>query len=103
MLTTALSFFLLTTFSMLVFSIKRNLLYIEKIDELSEKIQYSIDVLEEQYRNIEKKSKIEIFSDEPVVRELIVDMANAKNSILVIAKLLDDSIEIEEIQKDRMT
>lgn len=65
----------------------------EKLEEVSESLSQSLDVLEEQIEIISKKTKIEVFSDEPVVRELIEDMIIAQNSVLKVAKVLDKTLE----------
>lgn len=85
----------LITSALLVLSVKKNIELVEKLENLSESIEESIDVLQEQYEVIEKKTKIEVFSDEPVVRELIEDMRIAKNSVIKAAKILDDSLELD--------
>jgi len=85
----------LITSALLVLSVKKNIELVEKLENLSESIEESIDVLQEQYEIIEKKTKIEVFSDEPVVRELIEDMRIAKNSVIKAAKILDDSLELD--------
>ena len=95
-LSIALSTALCACASALFYSVQRNLAYIEKIDELQEAIQASLDILVEQHEAILEKSKIEIFSDEPVVKELVRDIAIARDSVLVVAKILDDSIATEE-------
>lgn len=82
--------------SALFYSVQSNLAHIEKIDELQDAIQASLDILVEQHAVILDKSKIEIFSDEPVVKELVRDIAVARDSVLVVAKILDDSITTEE-------
>ena len=85
----------LITSALLVLSVKKNIELVERLENLSESIEESIDVLQEQYEVIEKKTKIEVFSDEPVVRELIEDMRIAKNSVIKAAKILDDSLELD--------
>lgn len=79
----------------LFFSVKRNIALYEKLEEVSERIESSIDLLEEQYSIIESKLKIEVFSDEPVVRDLVEDMKIAKNSVLKVAQLLDETLILE--------
>ena len=93
MLTIILCLSLLATGSALAVSLQRNIAYVEKIDEITEGIQTALDVLDEQYQSIEKKTKIEVFSDEPVVRNLVQDIVSARNSILAVARLLDETIE----------
>lgn len=84
----------------LFFSVKKNIELLEKIENLGDAVYRSLDVLEEQHAVIEKKTKIEVFSDEPVVRELVRDMIIAKNSVMEAAKILDESLQIvEEIEE----
>lgn len=80
---------------MLYYSIMRNIEYMEKIDEIEESIQSAVEMLDEQYQKIDKKTKIEVFSDEPIVRELVRDISMARNAVLATAKLLDDTIKVE--------
>lgn len=82
--------------SCLAFSLKKNIEFMEKLEELSELIYNCVDVLEEQHKLIEEKTKIEVFSDEPVVKNLVEDMRTAKNSVLSVAKVLDESIKLIE-------
>ena len=85
----------------LSFSLRKNIEFMEKIEEVASSVQEAIDILEEQYQIIDKKSKIELFSDEPLVKELVNDILVAKNSIVKTAKILDgvlvdDDLEDEE-------
>lgn len=80
----------------LFLSLQKNISLMEKLEEVGQAIEKSIDILEEQHQIIEEKTKIEVFSDEPVVRELVKDMTIAKNSVLEVAKILDDSLIEEE-------
>ena len=93
MLTTILCLSLLVSVSALVVSLQRNIVYMEKIDEITVGIQSALDVLDEQYQSIDKKTKIEVFSDEPVVRNLVQDLVQARNSVLIVARLLDETVE----------
>lgn len=80
------------------FSVMRNIQYMDKIDEIEDSISTAIEILNEQYRLIDKKTKIEVFSDEPIIRDLVRDINVARNSVLAVAKLLDDTINIESPQ-----
>ena len=93
----ALGFF--TSSSLLFFSVKRNMEYMEKLDEIEESLQQSIEILEVQYQTIAQKTKIEVFSDEPLIRDLVRDISVAKNAVLHVAKLLDDSIIVSETEE----
>ncbi len=91
---------ILSTFSLcvttcLVVSLKKNLEFSDKFDEIQEEMEVALDVLEEQIKKIEQKTKLEVFSDEPVVRNLLKDIVESKNAVINIAKLLDDSLSTE--------
>jgi hypothetical protein len=78
-------------------SVKKNIELLEKIEEFQEAVEVCLDSLELQHQIIESKTKIELFSDEPVVRSLVQDIAIAKMSVLEVAKVLDETIKNEEI------
>ena len=90
---------LLVTSTALAVSLKKNIEYMDKLEEVGQSLQVSIDVLEVQYVKLNKKSKIELFSDEPVVRELVMDIAEAKESVMVTARLLDGVLRTEESEE----
>ncbi len=98
MLTLLLSTAFLSVSIALGISVMRNIQYMERIDEIEESLQTAIEILDEQYKIIDKKTKIEVFSDEPIIRELVRDITVARNSVLGVAKLLDDTINIESPQ-----
>ena len=98
MLTLLLSTAFLSVSIALSISVMRNIQYMERIDEIEESLQTAIEILDEQYKIIDKKTKIEVFSDEPIIRELVRDITVARNSVLGVAKLLDDTINIESPQ-----
>ena len=84
----------------LVVSLRKNIVFMEKIEEVGEAIQMSIDMLEEQYQIIDKKSKLELFTDEPLVRELVNDIVTAKIAIMKSAKILDGVLRVDEELED---
>lgn len=86
----SLLIFISVTTTGLVLSIKKNLMLMDKLEEIDESIQEVLDILEVQYQIINQKTKIEVFSDEPVVRNLVQDITNARNAVLKSAKILDD-------------
>lgn len=92
----SVSFFLIT--SLLAISLKKNIEFMEKIDEIQEALENSLEILEIQSRKIDQKAKLEVFSDEPVVRNLIKDIIESKNAVIQVAKLLDDSMTEDLIE-----
>jgi len=81
-------------------SVKKNIEFMETFDDIQESLQRSLEILEEQKEKISQKSKLEVFSDEPVVRNLIRDIVESKNAVISVAKLLDDSL-VEEINESK--
>lgn len=79
----------------LIYSVRINLSYSDRFDEIQSIVQDSIDILNEQYINIDKKTKLEVFFDEPVVKDLVQDIAVAREAVLKIARTLDDSLDVD--------
>jgi hypothetical protein len=71
----------------------------EKLEEVGQSLQETIDLLEIQYEKMNKKSKIELFSDEPVVRDLVIDILEAKEAVVMTARLLDGVLKTEELEE----
>lgn len=80
----------------LYFSVKKNIELIEKIEEAVLQVEESLDILDHFYKRIDKKSKIEVLTDEPVARELVDDMKKSKDAILLIANKLSNFMQIEK-------
>lgn len=80
----------------LVISIRKNLEMMERLEQTDEVVQKSIEILEEQHTKIDQKTKIEVFSDEPVIRQLIQDIAEARDAVLLIENMLQSNQENQE-------
>lgn len=96
-------FFAITTALSLTgvfYSVKRNLIYMEKLEQIDELVQNSLNVLQDSYNSIDRKSKLEVFFDDPVVRELVQDISNAKSAIEVISSHLDDVVDNDDDSVD---
>lgn len=74
-------------------SVKRNLEFVDRLEELDSTIQSARNALLEVHADIEQKSKIEVFFDEPVVRDLLKSMTIAKEAVNTVAQLLDEVTE----------
>lgn len=98
MITELLSVSVFLTSSLLIVSLKKNIEFMEKIDEIQETLEKSLEILEIQSKKIDQKTKLEVFSDEPVVRNLIKDIIESKNAVVRVAKLLDDSMIEDSIE-----
>lgn len=89
--------FLLTLVSiMLYFSVKKNLEFLDQQETLLSTIEQSLQVLDACYRKVDRKAKLELFSDEAIVKELIDDMKDARKSILNISENLTGEKEVIE-------
>jgi hypothetical protein len=83
----------------MTFSLRKNIEFSDKFDEIQESLQTTIDVLVDQHRIMEEKSRLEVFSDDPVVKDLVGCIRQAKNSVLLTAKILDDTISVESVDE----
>ena len=99
--TILLSVVLLLVSLALFVSLKKNIELIDRIEEIEDSVEVAIKILEEQYVKMDEKSKIEVFSDEPIVRSLVEDIAIAKESVLKVSKFLDMMVEDDEIEKEK--
>lgn len=99
-MTILLVFFLLvsvfSTFG-LYYSVKKNLELMDTIENTTTMIDASVVELEVVRKRIDKKLKLELFSDDPVVRELVDDMRLARRLVSVISEnLTGEKYKFEE-------
>ena len=90
---------LLTVTSALFFSLRKNIEFIDRIEEIEDRIEVAINVLHKQHSKLEEKSKIELFLDEPIVRDLINDIVIAKESVLKVSEFLEMTVENNELEE----
>lgn len=81
-------------------SLRKNIEYMDRLEEVQELIQNAIRVLDDQYQKIDQKSKMEVFSDEPIVRELIQDILVSKASVEECSKALSQVVKVDEENED---
>lgn len=82
---------------MLYRSVKRNFELIDLLEETNEQIEAAIESLDYYYKRVDKKTKLELFSDDPTVRELVEDMKQSRRAILLISeKLTGEKFEENE-------
>lgn len=79
--------------ALLVRSTKNSLQIIDKMDELEEQLEVSLKILEEKHKRLEAKSKTEVFFDDPVVKDLVKDIADCRDAVFAIIKNFDDKEE----------
>ena len=74
------SLFSVTLF-LLVRTTKNSIQLLDKIDDLEEQLEVSLIILREKHKRLEAKSKIEIFFDDPVVKEVVKDIAECRDVV----------------------
>jgi len=72
----------------LFFSLRLNLRCYEKIQSVAEQVEKSLDVLDTCYQRADSRAKLEVFSDDPIVKELVDDIRITRDSILLVANLI---------------
>ena len=78
----------IASFYALYYSVKRNFELIDLLEETNEQIDKAVETLDHCYKRIDKKAKLELFSNEPAVRELVEDMKMSRSAILLISEKL---------------
>jgi hypothetical protein len=84
----------------LFYSVRRNLQYLELAEISADSVEESLRELEYYYGKIDRKSKMDLFLDEPVTRELMEDIKGTKKAIKKIAEKFSVLID-EESEEQR--
>jgi hypothetical protein len=71
-----------------------------QLEELTENVEKSLDLLNVVFGNIDKKAKLEIFLNEPVVKDLIEDIRMARYAVLLIANYLDAPFNTRDLKEN---
>jgi len=90
---------LASTSAVLYFSVKKNLEFLNQQEEILEMLETSIRDLEVCYKRIDKKAKLELFSDDQTVKDLVDDMKQARYTVASIVERLTGEKEVLEIDK----
>lgn len=65
--------------------IRKNLSLSDQREELVDTIEDSLDILDECYGRMSRHASTDVFSDEPIVKEVISDIKYARHAILAVA------------------
>lgn len=88
---------LLLTIVGLFLSIKRNLEMADKIDELGDQVEETLDIIDGCYQRIAKVAEMPVTTDDPVIQQLVSDIKYTKQALLLIAnKIVTFDQEEEE-------
>jgi len=74
--------------SLLILSVRKSLSLQDKIENISDSLDNSLDVLDLVFNRIVEKTQLEVLSDDPVVRELAQDLRLARDAVQSVAILL---------------
>jgi len=66
-------------------TIRKNLELSDQREALVDTIEEALDVLDVCHARISHAAEIPVYSDEPVIRDLVADIRYAKNAVLAIA------------------
>jgi len=91
-----LSILILILVVCLVLSVYRNIQLMNSIDEITNQIEESLDLLDTIYGRLYDKSKIEVYSDDYIIREIVGDIKLARDTVLLVATKLVSFSEDEE-------
>ena len=76
--------------------LQHNFYLVDKQDETSESIEAALAQLRFIEQRFENKSKMDLFLDEPVIRDVMEDIKITKELLGEIAKTLESSLEEDE-------
>jgi len=82
----------------LIYSVKRNLEFDEKFEDMGQQVEESLDILNDCYQRIAKVAEMPVTTDDPVIQQLLADVRHTKNAILLVANkvVAFDLVEPEE-------
>ena len=99
-ITVVLGIICLVTSTGLYVSVKKNLELLERLEDVEDAADNALKVLDEHHQKIGKKSRIEVFSDEPIVRDLVQDIVAVKHAVHEVALRLDESLSTQTQDED---
>lgn len=78
--------FVITAF--FIVSVYANVAFIKKLFKVEDELERGLDVLDDVYVDIVAASKVQVFSDEPIVKKLVNDIQRARDAILAVANII---------------
>lgn len=75
----------LVAFSCLFFLAKRHMQMLEQFEDLTERVEESLDVLDYSYGRMTKLLENPVAFDDPIAIELVQSAKNARDAMLVVA------------------
>lgn len=72
----------------LTYSLLRNLELLDQLDDIEERIDDCVAVIVRCHEKVETKSKMEVFFDDPIVKELVSDLKEARDALGEVSQVL---------------
>lgn len=71
-----------------VYVTRKNLALNDQKEDLVDKIEESLDTLDQCYSRLAHHADIPVLSDEPIIQDVVSDMKRARNAVLRVASLI---------------
>ena len=101
MLTIILTILCLLLFACLTVSVIKNLEQMGEIDNIADVLKSCLVELEFIHDRTEAKSKLEVLSDDPIVRELVADIQDAKNILQSVCERIEPLTQLDEDEEEQ--
>jgi hypothetical protein len=79
------------------------LIALEKMDEVSEQVEESLDIIDQAYSNVSNHLESPVLFDDPVVVSMIRDVKNARESMLLIANKVVEPFAVDTDSNEEKT
>ena len=80
--------------------LRRLLSLSEKLDDVSEQIEESLDLIDDCYSDVSRHLKSPVLFDDPVVITMINDVKRSRDAMLLIANKMTEPFQYEESGSD---
>ena len=89
-------YIILALLVLLIISIYYAIKFALIIIKMQDAIENSLDEIDEKYNSISKILQIPIFYDSPEIKKVLLDLQDARNSLLYVANKLTNSKSLED-------
>jgi predicted RND superfamily exporter protein len=97
--TIILSIMLVLSLAALYFSVRLNLKLGRTILNVEDRVEESLDLLDEHYQRITNISNLSVMSDEPFVRDVMAALKAARNAVLLVANKLANFGPVDDLSQ----
>jgi len=67
----------------------RNVELLDQLEDVDELVVNCSTRIEASYEKLNEKSKMEVFYDDPIVKELVSDMKDARDALIEVSRAFD--------------